>query len=145
VVGIGWALTGLSLVTAGLSLYFWRSALDLQGHVRAGASALAELLERQLADDAASLPTPEALLPGLGTVQAVVIDSAAAPAGQSLAELDLRVVTGATVVAIGRDGDNIAMPSGHHRLEAGDTVVVAGAPHAVAAAVAALGRRGPEA
>lgn len=139
VVGIEWALAGLAVLMAGLSLYFWRSALDLQGHVRAGASALAELLERQLADDAPSLPTPQALLPGLGTVEAVVIDPAAAPAGRSLAELDLRVVTGATIVAIGRDGDDIVMPSGHHRLQAGDTVVVAGAPHAVEAAVTLLG------
>ncbi|HEX5633161.1 MAG TPA: TrkA C-terminal domain-containing protein, partial [Gemmatimonadales bacterium] len=63
-------------------------------------------------------------------------------AGRTLAEVNLRGLTGATVVAIYRDGKKHAYPDGHERLEAGDVVAVAGSQHAVDAASRLLERLG---
>jgi CPA2 family monovalent cation:H+ antiporter-2 len=127
----------LLLVLAFLSLAFWRSATDLQGHVRAGA----EVALHVLAKDAhlpekreADLHTVEMMLPGIGALASVTIAPGNAVAGRSLAELNLRGLTGATVVAVHRDGKQRAYPDGHERLEPGDVVAVAGSDQAVEAA-----------
>ncbi|PRQ01068.1 Inner membrane protein YbaL [Enhygromyxa salina] len=134
-VGPTWGLLGLAMITVVLSVLFWRSATNLQGHVRAGAAALVDLLERQMADDQSpSLPAAHELLPGLGSTTAIVVPSGAWASGQTLAELHIRALTGATVVAISRADGTTSMPSGHDRIEAGETLVLAGAEHAVATA-----------
>jgi CPA2 family monovalent cation:H+ antiporter-2 len=54
--------------------------------------------------------------------------------GKSLASLDVRGLTGATVLAIARlDGAGL-VPTGKETLQAGDVLALAGAPEAVAAA-----------
>jgi CPA2 family monovalent cation:H+ antiporter-2 len=132
VVGTAWGLVVTGALVVGLSVYLWRSAADLQGHVRAGATALGELLQQQMAQETA--PVVPELLPGLGTTTAITIETGWHADGRSLAELDVRAATGATIVAIARDGETRPMPSGHDRLAVGDTVVLAGADHAVEAA-----------
>ena len=52
----------------------------------------------------------------------------------TLAELNLRGVTGATVLAILRDGEQVLVPSGHDRVHSGDVLAVAGSEESVAAA-----------
>jgi CPA2 family monovalent cation:H+ antiporter-2 len=59
-------------------------------------------------------------------------DSAASE--RTLAELNLRGVTGATVLAIVRRGETVLVPSGHERVHAGDVLAVAGSEEAIAAA-----------
>jgi CPA2 family monovalent cation:H+ antiporter-2 len=125
------------LVLAFLGLAFWRSAADLEGHVRAGA----EVALHVLAKDAglpekrdADLHTVEMMLPGIGALASVTIAPGNRAAGRTLAELNLRGLTGATVVAIHRAGKQRAYPDGHETLEAGDVVAVAGSDLAVEAA-----------
>jgi CPA2 family monovalent cation:H+ antiporter-2 len=60
--------------------------------------------------------------------------------GKTLAMLNLRAATGATILAISRDGQTVSMPSGHDPLVAGDTLALAGAEHAVEAAKLLLTR-----
>jgi CPA2 family monovalent cation:H+ antiporter-2 len=63
--------------------------------------------------------------------------------GKTLADLDLRGRTGATVLAIERrDGPSI-VPSGSEPLQAGDVLALAGSREAVTRALALL-CRGPE-
>lgn len=51
--------------------------------------------------------------------------------GATLAELNLRCQTGATVVAISRGDATVPLPTGHERLRAGDVVAVSGSPEAL--------------
>ena len=61
--------------------------------------------------------------------------------GRSLAELDLRARTGATVLAIGHGDHGLATPSPTEPLRAGDVLAVAGSDTAIAAAPGVLDAR----
>ncbi|MCU0622079.1 MAG: TrkA C-terminal domain-containing protein [Gemmatimonadales bacterium] len=74
------------------------------------------------------------MLPGIGALASVTIAPGSRAAGRELADVNLRGLTGATVVAIVRDGRRTANPDGHERIEAGDVVALAGSEAAVASA-----------
>ena len=117
------------------------------GHTRAAAEIVVAALAKQAAagpsddeaDATADRPTKDldlltrmySMTPGLGEPEPVRLRLADPAVGKSLSYLDLRNVTGATVLAIVRKGGNIVMPSGSVRLEAGDLLALAGAPEAV--------------
>jgi CPA2 family monovalent cation:H+ antiporter-2 len=141
--GIGGPVILLLLVLAFLGVAFWRSAADLEGHVRAGAEVAVHVLAKDAARPEAreeDLHTVERMLPGIGALAPITITPASRGAGRTLAELNLRGLTGATVVAIYRDGSRKVYPDGHERLEEGDVVAVAGSQHAVDAASRLLER-----
>jgi CPA2 family monovalent cation:H+ antiporter-2 len=129
----------LFLVLAGFGVAIWRSVRDLEGHVRAGAQGVVAALGRY-ARAGSPPPGTEALadvnrlLPGLGEPVAVRIDAASPAVGQSLADLNLRGRSGATVLAISRDGESIAVPTAGERLQAGDVLALAGSHEAIDAA-----------
>jgi CPA2 family monovalent cation:H+ antiporter-2 len=54
--------------------------------------------------------------------------------GRTLAELDLRGQTGATVLAIQRGSNSVSFPAAREVLQAGDVLALAGTEEAVAAA-----------
>lgn len=129
----------LILVLAGFGVAIWRSVRDLEGHVRAGAQAVVAALGRYAhagspPPDEGALVEVNRLLPGLGDAAAVRVDSASAAVGQSLAELNLRGRSGATVLAISRDGESIVVPTASERLQAGDVLAVTGSHEAIATA-----------
>ena len=62
------------------------------------------------------------------------LDPLSPAVGKTLAELNIRGLTGATVLAIRRGAEAVLVPSGHERLMAGDVLGVAGTRDAVAAA-----------
>jgi CPA2 family monovalent cation:H+ antiporter-2 len=129
----------LGLVLAGFGVAIWRSVRDLEGHVRAGAQAVVAALGKYAragspAPDDGALADVNRLLPGLGAPVAIRIDPASACIGQSLAELNLRGRSGATVLAISRSGESIAVPSAGERLQAGDVLALAGTHEAIEAA-----------
>lgn len=136
-----------------LGVAFWRKATDLEEHVRAGAQAVAEALLKQPQRRSGHGDEPEAsaalaqirkLLPGLGDPTAVVLTASSPAMGRSLAELNLRGVTGATVLAITRDGVGLLVPTASEVLRAGDTLALAGTHDAVLAAAALLHGGGGE-
>jgi len=135
----------LLLVTL-LGISFWRSATDLQAHVRAGAEVILEAL--RAAGPAADpkqpteVPQVEQLLPGLGSLAELRVAAGMRADGATLGELDLRGRTGATVVAVQRGPECLAAPGGATRLQAGDVLAVAGTPEALASATEQL--RGPK-
>ena len=123
------------------AVVFWRTTMNLQGHTKAGAEVIALKLGEQMsgpasADDAlrADMDRVRAALPGLGEPVSLRVPMSSPAAGRTLAELNLRGQTGATVLAILRQGEQVLVPSGHERVGAGDVLAVAGAEDAVAAA-----------
>jgi CPA2 family monovalent cation:H+ antiporter-2 len=123
-------IIGVLLLILGLS--FWRTATDLDSHARAGAELVAHMLARQGAKaDAASFEVVRGMLPGLGTVVPLKVEGASEAVGRSLGELNLRGRTGATVVALSRDGEQKVFPEAGERLRPGDLIAVTGSETAV--------------
>jgi len=129
---------GFALVLGALVVTFWRSTADLQGHVRAGATAILEALAAQARgrpnSGAAALAQVGQLLPGLGEPEAYALSPLSAAVGRTLSALDLRGLTGATVLAITRGEREIVLPAAGEVLAAGDLLALAGTHEAVAAA-----------
>ena len=127
---------------AGFGIALWRSAADLDGPVRAGSEAGVDALKSY------ALPEPtaefraitkvQALMPGLGATVAVQLTAACKGVGRSLGELDLRGRTGASVLAIRRDGAPLPSPGPGERLREGDVLALTGTADALESARAAL-------
>ncbi len=125
-----------------LSLFgiaFWRSATNLQGHARAGAEMILEALSHGVPSGPAALDIPQLAqlqpsLAGLGDPVCVQISDGCHAVDCTLAELNVRGLTGATVLAIKRADGQVALPSGHEALRAGDVLVLAGTQDAVSSA-----------
>lgn len=129
-----------------LGISFWRSAKELQGHVRAGSEAIVEALAAQAHGGAApevdiALDDVNRILPGLGEPVVVRLDASSPAVGRTLALLNLRGLTGATILAIRRGEAAVPFPSGGEVLRAGDLLALAGTQDAVTAATDLL--RGP--
>jgi CPA2 family monovalent cation:H+ antiporter-2 len=122
-------------VIALLALATRRSITDFDRHVHAGSALIVEVLARQSADkQPPALGEVEAMLPGFAGVTPIVLAANTAAVGKSLADLDLRAKTGASVLAITRDGSGIANPSPTEPLKVGDVLAVAGSADAIASA-----------
>jgi CPA2 family monovalent cation:H+ antiporter-2 len=136
------AMIALAAVMLLLAFLLWRSVTDLEGHVRAGAEMIVEVLARQTAAPAPEVdPLHEVrgLLPGLGTPTPVTLSEASTATGKTLAELDLSGRTEATVLAIIREGQGVLVPSAGEILRARDVVVLAGSHDSLEAARQVLG------
>ena len=120
-----------------LGLPFWRSATNLQGHVRAGTQAILETLVAQSRSGqpaSSKLEDLRNLLPGIGEPRAVPVGDGAICIGRSLKELNLRGLTGATVLAIERGPAEVVIPAADEVLREHDVLVLTGTHEAVAAA-----------
>jgi CPA2 family monovalent cation:H+ antiporter-2 len=137
------AALALLIVLLFLTVAFWRGAANLQGHTRAAAQAVAEALSRQTQSGRAAGATQLAiqhverldhLFAGIGSPVPVELPHGAAAIGKTLAEIKLRGLTGATVLAIQRGATSVVVPSGHERLNEGDVLAIAGTREAIEAA-----------
>jgi len=133
----------LALVMLMLGVAFWRSATNLQGHVRAGAEVVLEALAAQSRPRSTTTTTDtleqvHQLLPGLGALAAVRLELGSVVIGRTLAQLNLRGRTGATVLAITRADGGVLVPTAGERLRVGDVLAVAGTHEAIEAAKTAL-------
>ncbi|HEY8105031.1 MAG TPA: cation:proton antiporter [Gemmatimonadales bacterium] len=126
-----------------LGVVFWRTATNLQGHMRAGAEMVAEALgPRHRGSEAATLEQVQHLLPGLGTLVPVRVAPGSAGAGVTLAALNLRGRTGATAVALSRGGeDTMVFPTAKTLLNAGDLLALSGSHEAIEEAARLLTER----
>ena len=129
-----------------LGAALWKSALNLQGHAQAGAQMIVAALAPQVMSDESDALTRTmehvaTMLPGLGDPEVVRIAVNSPAVGKSLAELNIRGLTGATVLAITR-GDTtieddplaVGVPAGRQRLYVGDVLALAGSHESIAAA-----------
>lgn len=129
----------LLVLVAGFA--FWRSATQLQGHVRAGAEALVAAVAIPGAttdEQAQALDQMEQLLPGLGDLAPFALESGNPWIGRTLAEINLRAVTAATVLAIRRGEDAVLTPDGKQALQQGDVLILTGTHDALDGARAHL-------
>ena len=118
-----------------LALATRRSITDFDRHVHAGSALIVEVLSRQGSDhEPPQLAEVSAMLPGFGDLSTIVLASDARAVGKTLAELDLRAKTGASVLAITREGGGTANPLATEPLCAGDVLAMAGSAEAIAAA-----------
>ncbi|MCY1063953.1 cation:proton antiporter [Nannocystis sp. RBIL2] len=131
-----------ALIIIALAVNAWRSIKNLQGHVRAGAELVVEMLGRQSRRAAESHhgspamvepePTVEEILPGLPGMTAVQIVEGSAGLGRSISQLNLRLRTGVAILTIHRpDGTEVPQPITRHKLALGEVVTLAGSREAV--------------
>jgi CPA2 family monovalent cation:H+ antiporter-2 len=132
-----------ALLLLSLGIGFWRGATELQGHVQAGAHAIIEVLVSQAraggtpsSSEAHKIPNDalhqvHKLLPGLGEPTPVELDATSPAVGRSLAELNLRGATGATVLAITRGVEGLLVPTANEVLRIGDVLALAGTHDAI--------------
>jgi CPA2 family monovalent cation:H+ antiporter-2 len=138
-----WGLV-LGAIVVLLIAVTYRSIVDFSQHVRAGSELILELLQSAPPSGPHGQPAPigpqlESVLPGFGGLVSVTVESTSSAVGKSLAELDLRARTGATVLAIGRGGSGgFATPTPSEPLAAGDVLALTGSEEALAAAKQAL-------
>jgi CPA2 family monovalent cation:H+ antiporter-2 len=119
----------------GLAISFWRRANALDAHVRAGAQVVVDVLQRGSGHGGhQELESVATLLPGLGEVTPCRLAAGSSAIGHTLAQLDLRKRTGASVLAIRRSPDEMLLPTGQEVLADGDELVLSGSPDALAAA-----------
>jgi len=142
-VPILWEASVLGLAFVALAWRCWRNAENLEEHVQSGARMVIEALQRQNQESgpAARAPDLEVLsqeLQGLGEVAAVRLSASSPAVGRTLAQLDLRARTGASVIAITRADEGVVAPSGQEILRAEDLLALAGSHAALAAARLAL-------
>jgi len=138
------ALFAAAFVFLGIRL--WLSVTQLQGHVRAGAQVLAAAFSQARGTPATGSGAVEAeigqVLPGLGSPVRFTLSQGSPAVGRTLASLNLRGATGATVLAIARAGEEVLVPTGHEVLRVDDVLALAGTGEAVEAARALLSGRG---
>jgi CPA2 family monovalent cation:H+ antiporter-2 len=145
---VGALPTGLIVLVGLVALLvsLWRQTTSLEGHVRAAAQAVVEVLAAQARPSQGrpgpSLAQVEELLPGLGQLASICVEPHSPVVGRSLAEIDLRGLTGATVLAIHRGDERLGVPSARDVLRAGDVLALAGTDDALAFAAIVL-REGP--
>ncbi|HYS10858.1 MAG TPA: cation:proton antiporter [Myxococcales bacterium] len=120
-----------------LAIRLWASVTQLQGHVRAGAQVMAAAFSQARGAPARDT-TPEQdigkMLPGLGSPTRFTLSNGSPAVGKTLASLNLRGVTGATVLAIARRGEEVLVPTGQEILMTDDVLALAGTKEAVDAA-----------
>ncbi|MFY2559676.1 cation:proton antiporter [Corallococcus terminator] len=132
----------LTLVGA-LGVAFWRGATNLHGHVRAGAQVIVAALAAQSHSkepgaEEHALDHVQGLLPGLGAPASVRLEEKSPVAGKTLAQVNLRGLTGATVLAIQRGEESLSVPTAQEVLRVGDVLALTGTCEAVDAAKALL-------
>jgi CPA2 family monovalent cation:H+ antiporter-2 len=138
-----WAGPALFLtLLGGFGIALWRSASNLDSHVRAGSEMVVEALKgyavAQPTGEMKAITSVQDLMPGLGGTAAVQLRTGDPGVGKSLARLDLRGRTGATVLAISRGGVSMVSPAADELLQAGDMLALTGSADAIEAAREAL-------
>jgi CPA2 family monovalent cation:H+ antiporter-2 len=119
----------------------WRSASNLEGHVRAGAAMILQVLASQSRQaQPPSLEAVRELLPGLGDLTPVRLEPGDRAIGHTVQELNLQGRSGASILCISRNAEGFIEPTGDVRFEAGDVLTLAGSGESIAAARGALAR-----
>jgi CPA2 family monovalent cation:H+ antiporter-2 len=142
-VPLGATLVALALVLVVVGARLWRTATNLQAHARAGAQVITELLaaEARSGDAGAeALSAARHMMPGLGEPEIVRLQATSPALGRTLKTINLRGLTGATVVALQQATGPAIVPTGDELLADGDVVVLAGSTEAVRAARTILER-----
>jgi K+/H+ antiporter YhaU regulatory subunit KhtT len=119
-----------------LTLVVFRNARKIQNQMPNAARLIAAALSGSRAGGSAERGAYE--VPGIGRLTPVSVGPNSGGVGKRLSEIDLHTKTGAVVVAIGRDGNEVIIPTGEEILRPGDVLELAGSTDAVATAIRLL-------
>lgn len=127
----------LSLIILPVAWVFWRSMVKVYSKAQ---FALNEVLaqsppDRHAVEEGGALST---MLKN-AQMRAVLITSNSPGAGKLISELQLRSRTGASIVAIERDGSSIVNPGPEEEIHGGDRILLLGSEQQLVAAKGALG------
>lgn len=121
-----------------LAVGFWRGATNLHEHVQAGVQVIVEALAKQsVSSKGPTLESIRSLLPGFGALTPVSIVAGSPAVGKTLRQLDLRALSGASVITILR-GERGLEPTGREELHEGDVLALVGTRDAIDSAKALL-------
>jgi len=137
------AASTLGVLIIFLGIMLWKNATNLQGHITAGAELVVEVLAKQTRKKSSlsgkkPLMEIKHLLPGLGEPVPLRLDDRCFAVGKTLAQLNVRGLTGASVLAIVRGEENVIMPSAGEQLLVGDILALVGTREAIGAATVLL-------
>lgn len=111
---------------------FWRSARNLEGHTRATAGMVVHALARHGSGERPmALEDAQRLAPELGVVTPITVSAGSPAVGKTLAQLNVRGLTGATVVALCRGEERVVFPKATQELREGDLLALSGAEQAI--------------
>jgi len=119
------------------SIEIFARVLQRYGTPRNVVEAQIERIRRQGYEMLRSASIPSAPTHGLrafigsASTESVQITGDSPAVGKTLGELDLRGKTGATVIAVMRNGDTKVSPGGKYTISEGDTVVLLGSPEKI--------------
>ncbi len=116
---------------AAVAFSMLRGKGDVERGFRSQAQRVANLLARQAASGTQGGRTEPKPIPGFDLVFGVAIRPESLVVGKTLIDLNLRALTGATVVAIRRSNQNVLLPTGREALQAGDVLGIAGTEEAI--------------
>ncbi len=137
---------GLAVLSVGLvvaAALVWRAAGRVDIETRSGTGHLVARLAARAAPVGAPPIDHTPPTAGVSALYPVALASGDAAVGRTLAEVDLRALTGATVVNIRRGGAAVVLPGGKEVLGAGDVLELTGTADALQRAEAALRRGAP--
>lgn len=117
----------LAVLLATVAVSLWRRAGRIDAEVRSGAERVVELFAQQRGETSTDLTPVTTSFFGMSELLTVRLEADDFAVGQSLAELDLRAVTGASVLAIHRPPSGPVVATGTEKLRAGDVLAIAGA------------------
>lgn len=120
------ALGGLLLVTFG---QIWRQASEVTDEFQSGGERLVSILKKQTFSTSKDKTKKTTELPGLKNIKTIKMTNLEI-SGKTLSEINLRNVTGVTVVAINRNGERILFPTHDEKLLTHDLVEVLGTEEA---------------
>ncbi|HYL60590.1 MAG TPA: cation:proton antiporter [Candidatus Acidoferrales bacterium] len=137
------AVEGMGIVvisTVLMVVVVTRNALRMQGQLSAAARMITAALgaSRTATGAAANAEGHAYEVPGIGSLTPVTVRPESVAIGRKLRDIDLHTQAGAVVVAIGRGGGDVIVPTGEEVLREGDVLEIAGSSAAVAAAVGLL-------
>lgn len=102
----------------------WRHVSAVDSDIESGSVLMLRTIAEQGLPEAERETQPP--LPGLNSLHEVTLDNGDFAVGQSLADLRLRSLTGASVVALRTDSGGLGLPTGAEILAVGDSLFVAG-------------------
>lgn len=134
----------LVVSASAIGILIWRSARDLRGQLPAAAHLLLRRFAHIKTAPPLAFPAGGERTLEAGPLIPIQLPPESRAVGRTLAELNLRALTGAMVVAISRDGGEVILPESAEVLRAGDTLALAGATASIASAREILEARANE-
>lgn len=140
----GYSPALFAVLLALFGVLFWKNAVNLHEHVQAGAQMMAQALShREPAKREQVMEQVNTMVPGIGAPQSLPIEPDSPAVGKSLADLNLRSRTGASIIALMRGEERYLMPAGKDTIEAGDVLVLVGTQQAIRSAKELLQKNPP--